>query len=106
MIDLIKTNSVHCSECRANLHVEEEREKLEIHYTSKHGSWLDIAEIELSALSLQGLGDKRIPDIDALNVMLSAWFCARNPKQKAVSWHFNTSDSRTKLKHLYPDIIM
>ena len=81
-------------------------QKLEIHYTPKHGSWLDIAEIELSALSLQGLRDKRIPTISALNMILSAWFCDRNSKQKGASWHFNTSDSRTMLKHLYPDVVL
>ncbi len=81
-------------------------QKLEIHYTPKHGSWLDIAEIELSALSLQGLGDKRIPTIDALNEILADWFCDRNSRQKGVSWQFTTADARIKLKHLYPEIVM
>lgn len=79
-------------------------QKLEIHYTPKHGSWLDIAEIELSALTTQCLLGVRIPTIDALNDSLSAWASARNSSQKSVSWHFTTSDSRTKLKHLYPEI--
>lgn len=81
-------------------------QKLEIHYTPKHGSWLDIAEIELSALSLQCLDGKRIPDISLLNDILKAWAFNRNSLQKGVSWHFTTSDARVKLKHLYPIIKM
>lgn len=79
-------------------------QKLEIHYTPKHGSWLDIAEIELSALSVQCLLGVRIPSIDDLNVKLHEWYLARNTKQKGVSWHFTSSDARIKLKHLYPNI--
>jgi len=78
--------------------------RLEIHYTPKHGSWLNIAEIELSSLSLQCLGDRRIPSIDALNYELSAWYITRNTMQKGVDWQFKTSDARIKLKHLYPVI--
>ena len=81
-------------------------QKLEIHYTPKHGSWLDIAEIELSALSLQCLENKRIPTISVLNDILKAWSTTRNSLQKGVSWHFTTDDARTKLKHLYPIIKM
>ncbi len=81
-------------------------QKLEIHYTPKHGSWLDIAEIELSALSLQCLGDRRIPTITELNKQLSAWHINRNLSQKGVSWQFSTNDARIKLKHLYPIIEM
>lgn len=81
-------------------------QKLEIHYTPKHGSWLDIAEIELSALTLQYLENKRIPTIDALNETLTKWYCNRNLKQKGVSWQFTTTDARIKLKHLYPEIKM
>jgi len=80
--------------------------KLEIHYTPKHGSWLDIAEIELSALSLQCLDNRRIPTIDALNDALNEWFCKRNSAQKGVLWQFTTNDARIKLKHLYPEIKM
>lgn len=79
-------------------------QKLEIHYTPKHGSWLDIAEIELSALTIQCLLGVRIPSIDALNTVLSAWSLRRNSLQKGVSWHFTTEDARIKLKHLYPII--
>lgn len=79
-------------------------QKLEIHYTPKHGSWLDIAEIELSALSLQCLDDRRIPDLNYLNNELSAWSVARNSSQKGVDWQFTTDDARVKLKQLYPEI--
>ena len=77
-------------------------QKLEIHYTPKHGSWLDIAEIELSALTVQCLLNVRIPSIDTLNVILDKWHVNRNAKQKGVSWHFSNNDARCKLKHLYP----
>ena len=79
-------------------------QKLEIHYTPKHGSWLDIAEIELSALTTQCLLGVRIPSIDDLNKKLALWSSARNSSQKSVSWQFTSADARTKLKHLYPEI--
>ncbi len=79
-------------------------QKLEIHYTPKHGSWLDIAEIELSALSIQCLLGERIPSIDSLNEKLSSWSMNRNTSQKGVSWQFTASDARLKLKHLYPEV--
>ena len=78
-------------------------QKLEIHYTPKHGSWLDIAEIELSALTIQCLLGERIPSLDKLNEILSSWGVRRNNSQKGVSWQFNTTDARTRLKHLYPE---
>lgn len=77
-------------------------QKLEIHYTPKHGSWLDIAEIELSALTVQCLLDVRISSIECLNSTLDEWFSARNAKQKGVDWQFTSSDARIKLAHLYP----
>jgi len=79
-------------------------QKLEIHYTPKHGSWLDIAELELSALTIQCLAKRRIPSIDALNKELLAWHTIRNSTQKGVDWHFKTKDARIKLKHLYPNV--
>lgn len=79
-------------------------QKLEIHYTPKHGSWLDIAEIELSALTIQCLIGERIPSIDKLNDLLSSWSLKRNSLQKGVDWQFTTKDARTKLKYLYPII--
>ena len=80
-------------------------QRLEIHYTPKHGSWLNIAEIELSAMAAQCLGKRRIPDIDTLNAELSAWQTGRNSKQKGVDWQFTTEDARIKLKSLYPVVI-
>jgi hypothetical protein len=77
-------------------------QRLEIHYTPKHGSWLNIAEIELSALTIQCLADRRISSVDALNEELTAWHTRRNLAQKGVDWQFTTSDARVKLKHLYP----
>lgn len=77
-------------------------QRLEIHYTPKHGSWLNIAEIELSALAIQCLGSRRISDIGLLNAELSAWFSHRNFAQRGVVWHFTSLDARTRLKHLYP----
>ena len=76
-------------------------QRLEIHHTPKHGSWLNIAEIELSALTRQCL-DRRIDDIDLLNSELTAWQDAVNADQRQVHWHFTTSDARTRLRHLYP----
>jgi len=80
-------------------------QRLEIHYTPKHGSWLNIAEIELSAMTIQCLAQRRIPTIEILNEELSAWHTNRNASQKGVDWHFTTDDARIKLKHLYPIVI-
>jgi hypothetical protein len=80
-------------------------QRLEIHYTPKHGSWLDIAEIELSALATQCLGNRRISSIEALNGELSAWETKRNANQTGVDWHFTTGDARIKLKRLYPIVL-
>lgn len=75
--------------------------RLEIHHTPKHGSWLNIAESELSALTKQCL-DRRIPDSDFLRREVTAWFGNRNFHQKLVEWHFTNQDARIKLKRLYP----
>ena len=80
-------------------------QRIEIHYTPKHGSWLDIAEIELSALAVQCLGTRRIPTIEALNKELSAWETKRNTDQKGIDWHFTNTDARTRLKRLYPIVL-
>ena len=77
--------------------------RLEIHFTPKHGSWLNIAEIELSVVTKQCL-NSRIPSIDTLNNELSAWERRRNESRKQVNWHFTTEDARGKLKHLYPNL--
>ena len=76
--------------------------RLEIHYTPKHGSWLDIAEIELSALARQCIGNNRIPDLETLRNLLQPWYVARNKMQQGVRWQFTTEDARVKLRHLYP----
>lgn len=78
--------------------------RFEFHYTPKHGSWLDIAEIELSSLARQCLGKRRIESLEDLNSELAKWHCDRNAKQKGVDWQFTTDDARIKLKHLYPII--
>jgi len=80
-------------------------QRLEIHYTPKHGSWLNIAEIELSAMAAQCLGRRRIPVIEKLNTELAAWHTQRNRSQKGVDWQFTNSDARIKLKRLYPVIM-
>lgn len=85
-------------------HARELAERLEIHYTPKHGSWLDIAEIELSALGRQCIANSRIPDLPTLRALLVPWASARNKLQKGVDWQFTTDDARTKLIHLYPVI--
>jgi hypothetical protein len=75
--------------------------RLEIHFTPKHGSWLNIAEIELSALAKQCL-DRRISSITELSEELSAWESSRNKNQKGVDWQFTTDTARIKLRRLYP----
>ena len=77
--------------------------RLEIHHTPKHGSWLNMAEIELAALTRQCL-DRRIPDLPTLKTELAAWNTARNNASSKIRWHFTTADARTKLKRLYPVI--
>jgi hypothetical protein len=77
--------------------------KLEIHYTPKHGSWLDIAEIELNVMTRQCLS-RRIPDIETLREELSAWESERNNSYALVNWQFRTSDARIKLASLYPKL--
>lgn len=77
--------------------------KLEIHYTPKHGSWLNMAEIELSVLSRQCL-DRRIPDALTLTKEVNAWQKDRNNKGTTMNWRFTTADARIKLKKLYPSI--
>ena len=78
-------------------------ERLEIHHTPKHGSWLNIAENELSALTRQCL-DRRIPDRETLEQETTAWYSERNQTQKSVDWQFTTTDARIRLKRLYPQI--
>jgi transposase len=78
-------------------------QKLEIHYTPKHGSWLNMAEIELSVMSRQCL-KRRIADKETLQKEVRAWEKYRNESKAAVDWRFTTEDARIKLKRLYPSI--
>ena len=78
-------------------------ERLEIHYTPKHGSWLNIAEIEIGVLARQCL-DRRIPDQSVLRREVGAWQHQRNQDMVRVDWRFTTDDARIKLKSLYPAI--
>lgn len=77
-------------------------QKFEMHYTPKHGSWLNIAETELSSLSIQCLGKRRIDTLDELNFTIANWETSRNQKQIGVNWQFTADDARIKLKRLYP----
>ena len=76
-------------------------ERFEWHYTPKHGSWLDMAESELSIVSSQCL-DRRIPDRQTLENEVAAWLSNRNKNNSKTDWRFTTDDARIKLKHLYP----
>jgi hypothetical protein len=79
-------------------------EKLEIHHTPKHGSWLNIAEIELRVLSGQCL-NRRIPDIPTLEQEVLHWQTQRNNLESKVDWQFSNEDARVKLKRLYPTLL-
>ncbi len=78
-------------------------ERLEIHYTPKHGSWLNIAEIEISVLKRQCLAG-RIDCIEKMRAKVAAWNTGRNNRQTKVDWQFKTDNARTKLKRLYPKL--
>ena len=76
-------------------------QKLEIHYTPLHGSWLNMAEIELSVLGRQALSG-RIATMQQMQARVAAWQQRRNQQQAAIQWRFTTQDARIKLKRLYP----
>jgi len=78
-------------------------ERIEFHYTPKHGSWLNMAEIELSALNGQCL-DRRIPHLETLQNHMAVWENDRNNRQSKINWRFSTGDARIKLKRLYPKL--
>jgi hypothetical protein len=78
-------------------------EKLEIHHTPKHGSWLNMAEIELSVLSRQCL-ERRVPDFETLEREAAAWQDRRDAADVKIEWRFRTEDARIKLKRLYPSL--
>jgi hypothetical protein len=77
--------------------------KLEIHYTPKHGSWLNVAEIELSVYKRQCLPE-RVPSLEEMRALTRAWNEDRNSKQTKVDWQFFSDDARIKLKRLYPKV--
>jgi hypothetical protein len=77
--------------------------RLEIHYTPKHGSWLNVAEIELSALNSQCL-NRRIPDMELMRKEVAAWEMDRNNRATTIDWQFTTENARIKLKRLYPKL--
>ena len=78
-------------------------ERLEIHYTPKHGSWLNMAEIELSVLKRQCL-DRRIADMTTMQAEVAVWEADRNNSPRKIDWRFTTADARIKLKRLYPKL--
>jgi transposase len=75
--------------------------RLELHYTPTHGSWLNMAELEWSALARQCL-DRRIPDRDTLQTEVTAWAETRNQARVRITWRFTVAEARTTLTHLYP----
>jgi len=77
-------------------------QKFEFHHTPKHGSWLNIAECELSSLAIQALGNQRVNSVGLLNEIMSDWQTDRNTRQKGVNWQFTNNDARIKLNRLYP----
>src|SRR5215203_834599 len=78
--------------------------RIDFHYTPKHGSWLNISENELSAMTRQCLKNRLIGDIDTLRKQTEAWATATNAKKRGVDWQFTIGDARRKLKSLYPQI--
>jgi hypothetical protein len=79
------------------------RERLDIHHTPKHGSWLNMAEIELSVLKGQCL-NRRIADMETMQAEVAAWERDRNNSSRKIDWQFTTMDARIKLKRLYPKL--
>jgi hypothetical protein len=78
--------------------------RIDFHYTPKHGSWLNVAECELSCLTSQCLAGRRIGELSRLQTEIGIWAEKTNAKQRAVDWQFKIDDARTKLKRLYPRI--
>ena len=78
-------------------------QKFEFHYTPKHGSWLNMAEIEINVLVNHGL-KKRVPTINEMKKQVTAWYKERNKTEKKINWRFSTDDARIKLKRLYPQL--
>lgn len=105
-ITLDNLNTHHPSSLYEAFPAEEARrllKKLEFHYTPKHASWLNMAEIELSVLQGQCL-DRRIPDQKTLVKEIAAWEKKRNEQQATIDWRFSVEDARDKMKRLYPSL--
>lgn len=79
-------------------------ERFEWHFTPKHGSWLDMAEIEIRVMSRQALA-KPLPDLESLKEQVRIWTVKRNAECRKINWQFTTSDARTKLVKLYPVVL-
>ena len=79
-------------------------ERYEWHYTPVHGSWLDMAEIEIGIMSRQALS-KPLPDLESFQEQVRNWTIKRNAKQSKINWQFTTQDARIKLSRLYPTIL-
>ena len=104
VMDNLNTHSL--SSLYATFEPDEARclcERFEIHYTPKHGSWLNMAELEISVMSRQCLG-RRIASLDTMAGEVQAWASQRNSQKSTVRWQFTTADARIKLRHLYPKI--
>lgn len=78
--------------------------RFEWHYTPTHGSWLDMAEIEIGVMSRQALA-KHLPDLESFKAQIKSWTFKRNIECAKVNWQFTTDDARIKLKHLYPSVL-
>ena len=91
-------DAFEASEARALL------DRLDLQYTPKHGSWLNVAENELSSMTRQSMQGHRFATIEAIQRQLFAWADATNAKQRGVDWQFTVEEARQKLKHLYPKI--
>jgi hypothetical protein len=79
-------------------------DRLELQYTPKHGSWLNVAENELSSMTRQSMHGHRFPTIESIQSQVSAWAGATNARQRGVDWQFTVEDARKKLKHIYPKV--
>jgi hypothetical protein len=104
IMDNLNTHSI--ASLSETFHPTEARrlaERLDIHYTPKHGSWLNMAEIELSVLKGQCL-DRQIPDMATMQAQGAAWEKGRNNSARKIVWQFTTPDAQIKLKRLYPNV--
>lgn len=100
--------NTHSTACLYKTFTPEEAHRIanrfEWHYTPKHGSWLDMAEIEIGIMCRQALA-KPLPDMESFTAQIKAWTHNRNLSSSSIDWQFTTKDARIKLKHLYPSIL-